>query len=719
MYSFLKKTVAIALILVFMSVLMFNFTAAEDIQNTLTKTPPTDLASDNGGGSKTGDAGGGYWRNSSSYAGALWPGMYAGAYPYSSQLGTRWAEGWSEGRLEMENFRCIHSGKYDVTINSYLSGMVGVSVPRDDDFWGNARGRVSVSFEWWVYDDSDGGSQVYHGSNTFFSADKTYCTGACDDAIIYSDEPVIMTCPDIDLAAGHEYSCEVKLRCWGKSEAYGATDHRAYVAAVFTYADFDFGPWDLQVNGSYQLNSITFQDKAPDHTAPTTSINHVGGIYCEPITIELTASDNSGGYGLASTKYRINGGSWLDYSTSIELDYDAAFDFYSTDKAGNNEGIHTVTFIFPPQMAPPTISYEAGCDYIDIAWSSVSGADDYCVYRDGAQMTCLEGTSWRDEDPGTSQRTYTVIAMNACWESGHSAPVVCQIKDVPESPELASPPSGETGLSQPVDLQWNTSEGAESYKVQIANDFEFNSLVLEAEISGTDYEASGLGNVVKYYWRVSAYNECGWGNWSDIWNFTTECPEAGTVVLVGPSDGTKLIPQPVILDWEDADDAVKYEVQVCDNDGFTGINVYSQECLSSAHTCPIMASGVDFYWRVRLYNGCAWSDWSNVWNFSPGEPTDITQLNPDELPQGFRLTQNHPNPFNPMTTFEFSLPVAADASLEILNILGVSVEKVEFGRLTAGNYSYIWDGSGYPSGVYFYRLSAGEYKDTKKMILLK
>jgi hypothetical protein len=99
--------------------------------------------------------------------------------------------------------------------------------------------------------------------------------------------------------------------------------------------------------------------------------------------------------------------------------------------------------------------------------------------------------------------------------------------------------------------------------------------------------------------------------------------------------------------------------------------------------------------------------------------TDIEPIITDALPEGFRLTQNRPNPFNPMTTFEFSLPEALDVNLEILNILGARIDKVELGRLGAGNYAYTWDGSKYPSGIYLYRLQAGKYSDTKKMILLK
>lgn len=90
----------------------------------------------------------------------------------------------------------------------------------------------------------------------------------------------------------------------------------------------------------------------------------------------------------------------------------------------------------------------------------------------------------------------------------------------------------------------------------------------------------------------------------------------------------------------------------------------------------------------------------------------------ETLPDRFGLSQNYPNPFNPTTTIEFSLPVAAEWSLTIYNILGQQVER--FGKKSEAGYHKIeWDAGRYASGVYFYRLMAGEYSATKKMILLK
>jgi hypothetical protein len=88
------------------------------------------------------------------------------------------------------------------------------------------------------------------------------------------------------------------------------------------------------------------------------------------------------------------------------------------------------------------------------------------------------------------------------------------------------------------------------------------------------------------------------------------------------------------------------------------------------------------------------------------------------LPTEFALSQNYPNPFNPTTTIEFSLPTASEYKLSIFNVLGQVVKTFE-GRSEAGYLSFDWDASMQSSGVYLYRLEAGSFEATRKMVLLK
>ncbi|OGL88943.1 hypothetical protein A3I42_00710 [Candidatus Uhrbacteria bacterium RIFCSPLOWO2_02_FULL_49_11] len=89
------------------------------------------------------------------------------------------------------------------------------------------------------------------------------------------------------------------------------------------------------------------------------------------------------------------------------------------------------------------------------------------------------------------------------------------------------------------------------------------------------------------------------------------------------------------------------------------------------------------------------------------------------VPKQFALYQNHPNPFNPTTTFRFDLPEQAHVRLAVYNIIGQKSMMVIDGEMDAGAHSVIWDASQLPSGVYFYTLEAGSFLATKKLVLLK
>jgi hypothetical protein len=93
-------------------------------------------------------------------------------------------------------------------------------------------------------------------------------------------------------------------------------------------------------------------------------------------------------------------------------------------------------------------------------------------------------------------------------------------------------------------------------------------------------------------------------------------------------------------------------------------------------------------------------------------------------PATFSLTQNYPNPFNPSTSINYGLPVAAQVKLVIYNTLGQEVKTLLDSRQSAGEHSVVWDGTNnerhlVPSGLYIYRIKAGDFTSTRKMILTR
>lgn len=89
------------------------------------------------------------------------------------------------------------------------------------------------------------------------------------------------------------------------------------------------------------------------------------------------------------------------------------------------------------------------------------------------------------------------------------------------------------------------------------------------------------------------------------------------------------------------------------------------------------------------------------------------------VPSSLSLSQNYPNPFNPTTTIEFRIPSAGAVSIAVFDIAGRHVATLVNEHLQPGSYSVKWTASDLPSGVYLYRLQAGGFQRTRKLVLAK
>lgn len=104
-------------------------------------------------------------------------------------------------------------------------------------------------------------------------------------------------------------------------------------------------------------------------------------------------------------------------------------------------------------------------------------------------------------------------------------------------------------------------------------------------------------------------------------------------------------------------------------------------------------------------------------------PTSVEQTQ-GELPETFVLEQNYPNPFNPGTSIRYEIPRAAHVTITVLDALGRTVRMLVDENVSAGPHSVAWDGRDRKglraaSGLYFYQLDTGGFRQTAKMLLLK
>jgi hypothetical protein len=123
-------------------------------------------------------------------------------------------------------------------------------------------------------------------------------------------------------------------------------------------------------------------------------------------------------------------------------------------------------------------------------------------------------------------------------------------------------------------------------------------------------------------------------------------------------------------------------------------------------------------------NGNGIQDSLDEWNFSQDFIVQVVssigiKQNSNIIPKSFSLSQNYPNPFNPNTSIEFDIAKEGFTRLEVYDIAGNFTEELVKDNLKAGTYKINWNAVNLSSGVYFYRLTAEGYSETRKMILLK
>jgi hypothetical protein len=115
--------------------------------------------------------------------------------------------------------------------------------------------------------------------------------------------------------------------------------------------------------------------------------------------------------------------------------------------------------------------------------------------------------------------------------------------------------------------------------------------------------------------------------------------------------------------------------------------------------------------RLSATSPDQWYSWESI-------PT-VTTVQVERTPLTFQLAQNFPNPFNPTTNISFNLPTRSFVSLKVFDLIGREVTTIISDDLPMGNYLKQWSANGVASGVYFYRLQAGTFTETRKLVLLR
>jgi hypothetical protein len=211
------------------------------------------------------------------------------------------------------------------------------------------------------------------------------------------------------------------------------------------------------------------------------------------------------------------------------------------------------------------------------------------------------------------------------------------------------------------------------------------------------YSPNGTQLWAAFYTRSSAT--------SDVSRAIT-CDESGNIYVTGNSS---------VIGFTDDYATVKYSpdgvpLWAFVYNGPDNNNDYSSAIALDNNTGSVYITG-------RSYSTLGGYDYTTI---KYGDLVGLINISTN-VPNSFSLYQNYPNPFNPQTKFKFDLPRNSTAGLIVFDVQGKSVIQKNFGILQPGQYEYTFDAaqSGLSSGVYFYRITAGEFTGTKKMVLVK
>ncbi len=256
-------------------------------------------------------------------------------------------------------------------------------------------------------------------------------------------------------------------------------------------------------------------------------------------------------------------------------------------------------------------------------------------------------------------------------------------------------------------LEW--TKQYENGSFATASTISNNNVIVAAELNYSDTTES----------VIVEYNGSGKINWAENWN---------------TSSNRQVFPQNVLSDASGnvyvtgfaRIDSLGYNTDVfaLKLNGATGDTSWSAlySSVPDSNQDESIVSTLDKY-NDLIIDGYTYAEYDNtlaptfVIKYSLG-PTGIKNEQSNII-KSFKLYQNYPNPFNPSTSIRYSLPESSNIKIEIYNVLGIKIKTLVNRFKHSGNYKVKWNADGFASGIYFYRLQAGSYVKTKKMLLLK
>ncbi len=335
---------------------------------------------------------------------------------------------------------------------------------------------------------------------------------------------------------------------------------------------------------------------------------------------------------------------------------------------------------------------------LQLSWGSITGAGSY-----GLQVSIASNfSSTIVSSSGLTADTMTIsgLAGNTqfYWHLNTANPAggasawsgAWSFATVSSPPLLSQPANGATGVSISPTLSWNTAGTVSTFRLQVATDSLFSSIVKDSTFAAGSCVVNSLGNISTYYWHVLATGIGGTSPWSSTWNFTTIYYPPPLPTLALPGTGSTNQPTALTLSWNSGGNASIWSVQVSTSSSFASLSI--QDSLITATLQPVsgLANYTTYFWRIDAGNSLGGrSSWTGAWSFVTTPATPV-------------LAQPTNGLFGQPTTLtlawgsiagaaSYSLDVSTDITFSsgVTNIAGITASAASVGGL-ANSTSYYW-----------------------------
>ena len=290
----------------------------------------------------------------------------------------------------------------------------------------------------------------------------------------------------------------------------------------------------------------------------------------------------------------------------------------------------------------------------------------------------------------------------------------------PDKPVLTTPANNDDKQSTSATLYWQKANKAETYSMQVSTDPTFLTNVVQyfEEMDNLFCYYKGIRPGIKYYWRVKAHSFAE-SAYSDAFCFEAGYPVAP--VLATPAHASTDVSLNPVFTWYKTAKATSYRFMLATSSTFNPTSTIIKDTTVSDTALQVLnlATNKLHFWRVKASNQYGESDWTTTVGFRTTASTDVKKEN--GIISDFNLMQNYPNPFNPSTRITYSVPVNSFVTLKVYDVLGNEIETLVNTQMAAGTYTITFPSSAkqLTSGVYFCKITAGNFTDMKKMVLIK